>query len=169
VLAGYVGIPHALGGSNWFERFLAPSFTAGAAHEGEHAAPDAGLELTLMAVSTVVALAGIWLAAQLFLRRRELADALALRFPRIRTLLLRKYYVDEIYDQAIVQPLGLASEEGLWKTVDQRAIDGTVNGIGGLVAGTSDLVRRLQSGSVRAYAASLFAGVVLVLGYYLWR
>ena len=59
VLAGYVGIPHALGGSNWFERFLAPSFTAGAAHEGEHAAPDAGLELTLMAVSTVVALAGI--------------------------------------------------------------------------------------------------------------
>ena len=34
---------------------------------------------------------------------------------------------------------------------------------------SSSLLRRLQSGSVRAYAGSVFIGVVLILGYYLWR
>ena len=38
-----------------------------------------------------------------------------------------------------------------------------------IVDGWSSLLRRLQSGSVRAYAGSLFIGVVLILGYYLWR
>jgi hypothetical protein len=37
------------------------------------------------------------------------------------------------------------------------------------VGGLSELLRRMQTGSVRAYAASLFFGVVAVLGYYLWR
>ena len=37
------------------------------------------------------------------------------------------------------------------------------------VAGGSELLRRVQTGSVRAYAASLFLGVVVILGYYLWR
>ena len=32
-----------------------------------------------------------------------------------------------------------------------------------------ELLRRLQTGSVRAYAASLLLGAVLVLGYYLSR
>jgi len=49
-----------------------------------------------------------------------------------------------------------------------HVIDAVVNGAGGAVAGTSDILRRVQSGSVRTYAASLFLGVVLILGYYLW-
>jgi NADH-quinone oxidoreductase subunit L len=57
----------------------------------------------------------------------------------------------------------------LWKTVDVRVIDGAVNGVGESVAGLAERLRRLQSGSVRTYAASLFFGVVLILGYYLWR
>ena len=48
-------------------------------------------------------------------------------------------------------------------------IDAAVNGIGDTVGGMSEMLRRLQSGSVRTYAASLFAGVVFILGYYLWR
>jgi len=38
-----------------------------------------------------------------------------------------------------------------------------------VVEGSSQELRRTQTGSVRAYAASLFLGVVLILGYYLWR
>jgi NADH-quinone oxidoreductase subunit L len=48
-------------------------------------------------------------------------------------------------------------------------IDGSVNGIGALVRQTSASLRRLQTGSIRAYAASLFVGVVLILGWYLMR
>jgi NADH-quinone oxidoreductase subunit L len=77
--------------------------------------------------------------------------------------------VDEIYDAAIVQPIKIVSEEGLWKVVDVQIIDGLVNGVGESVSGGGDLLRRLQTGSVRAYAASLFFGVVALLGYLLWR
>ena len=56
-------------------------------------------------------------------------------------------------------------------------IDGELMGVGEgpsrraaeTVGGGSEVLRRLQTGSVRTYAASLLLGVVMVLGYYLWR
>jgi NADH-quinone oxidoreductase subunit L len=159
VVAGWAG----LGGR--FERFLEPSF----APESVREMADTSAEIPLMIVSIVVAFAGIGLATYYFLKNRRAADAVAARFAGLYRLLLNKYYVDEIYDAAIVQPIRIASEDGLWKVVDVRVIDGAVNGAGEIVGGSSELMRRLQTGSVRAYAASLFVGVVLILGYYLWR
>jgi NADH-quinone oxidoreductase subunit L len=91
------------------------------------------------------------------------------RFAPVHRVLLNKYYVDELYDRTIVRPIRLVSENGLWKGVDVRVIDATVNGVGTAVAVGGEMLRRLQTGSIRAYAASLLFGVVLVLGYYLWR
>jgi NADH-quinone oxidoreductase subunit L len=185
VLAGYFGIPHALGGGNAIGTWLAPSFSArsvttlaegqvaeagqepGAA--GETADSERGLELSLMVVSSIVALVGIGLAAFIWLKRREIADRMAATFPGVYRLLLNKYYVDEIYDATVVQPIRIVSQEGLWRGVDVHIIDAAVNGTASIVDGSSSLLRRLQSGSVRAYAGSLFIGVVLILGYYLWR
>jgi len=160
VVAGYV----SFGGR--FERFLEPSFQG--AGEAVEAAAHAN-ELMLMGVSIAAAIAGIGLATYLFLLNRRAADAIADRFAGIHRLLSGKYYVDELYDAAIVQPIRIASEDGLWKGVDATFIDGAVNGVGESVRGSSELLRRLQTGSVRAYAASLFVGVVVILGYYLWR
>jgi NADH-quinone oxidoreductase subunit L len=168
ILAGYIGLPHALGGSNRLEQFLAPSLEARAA-EGGHAAANEGLELALMGVSTLVAAAGIGLAVFFFLRNRAAADQVARRFAGVHRVLENKYYVDEIYDAAIVQPIQIVSEEGLWKRLDVRVIDGAVNGIADTIGGMGELLRRLQTGSVRAYAASVFVGVVCILGYYLFR
>ena len=159
VVAGYVG----LGGR--FEHFLEPSFSP----EVAPAVADEGLEVTLMVVSSVVALAGIGIAAFFFLKNRGAADALAERFGGLRRVLLNKYYVDEIYDATIVQPIRIVSEDALWKRVDVRLIDGAVNGVGETIGGLAQLLRRVQNGSVRMYAASVFVGVVAILGYYLWR
>jgi NADH-quinone oxidoreductase subunit L len=158
VLAGYV----SLGGR--FERFLEPSFAP--RHVEEVA--DRGLELTLMVVSSIVAVAGIAIAAYFFLKNRRAADHLAEQFAGPRRVLEHKYYVDDIYDAAVVQPIRITSENALWKLIDVRVIDGAVNGVGETVSSASELLRRMQTGSVRAYAASLFLGVVLILGYYLW-
>jgi len=68
-----------------------------------------------------------------------------------------------------VRPIKAVSTLVLWKGADAALIDGAVNGVGHLVRGTSDSVRRLQTGSIRAYAASLFFGVVVILGWYLTR
>ena len=159
VIAGYV----SLGGR--FARFLEPSFAPQHAEE----AADRGLEITLMVVSSLVALAGIGIAAFFFLKNRPASERLAAQFGGVQRLLLNKYYVDEIYDATVVQPIRIVSQEGLWRGVDVHIIDGAVNGTASIVDGSSSLLRRLQSGSVRTYAGSLFIGVVLILGYYLWR
>ena len=183
VLAGYVGVPGVLGGENRIERFLEPSFAApmeggageapgtalvAAAAESSEVAGDRGLEGRLMLTSTLVAFAGIGLAWLFFLRRRDLADAAARRFRGLHRLLLNKYYVDEIYDTAVVQPIRIVSEQALWKGVDVGLIDGAVNGAGVTVRGASGWLRLVQTGSIRAYAASLMLGTLLILGYLLW-
>ena len=196
ILAGYVGIPHALGGHNRIEAFLEPAFeahaqapdnpefqvaqgrpaavapkpeeAAGAAGEGAHAA-DEGTEKILMGVSTGTAFAGIFLAAYFWLRNRAASARVARTAAPLYTLLLNKYYVDEIYDAIVVRPIKGISTLLLWKGMDAALIDGTVNGVGRAVRASSDSLRRLQTGSVRAYAASLFFGVVVVLGWYLLR
>jgi NADH-quinone oxidoreductase subunit L len=159
-VAGYVGL-----GAR-FEHFLAPSFAPEAA---EAAATDQGLELTLMVVSSLVAVVGIGIAMFFFLRNRAAVAGVAARFRGLHRVLLNKYYVDEIYDAALVQPIRIVSQEGLWKRVDARIIDGMVNGVAGTIGGLSSELRKVQTGSVRTYAASLFLGVVAMLGYYLWK
>jgi NADH-quinone oxidoreductase subunit L len=76
--------------------------------------------------------------------------------------------VDEIYDAVIVRPIHALSRDGLWKA-DAKVVDGAVNGMASIVSSLAGVLRQLQSGSVRAYAGSLFVGVVLLLGYYFWR
>ena len=179
VLAGFVGVPHALGGHNQIEAFLEPSFTAIGAHEGatvaaEAAAPagahaETTTELGLMLLSTMVAIAGIFVATLFFLKRPERADRVAAQFAGAHRVLLNKYYVDELYNAVIVQPIKKMSSGLLWRGVDAGVIDGTVNAVGLVVRGWSAVLRRLQTGSVRAYAMSFFMGVVTILGYYLWR
>ena len=183
VLAGFVGVPHVLGGSNRIEAFLEPSFQAAghvategaeatAAVEGAagaEAVHGSSTEFSLMALSTLVAIAGIGLATMIWYRRPQIADTMAARFPGLHRLLLGKYYVDELYNAAIVQPIKRLSTRLLWRGVDAGVIDGTVNGVGLVVRGWSAVLRRLQTGSVRAYAMSFFLGVVAIVGYYLWR
>ena len=182
-VAGYIGTPESLGGHNALGDWLAPSFAARSvttlsneqvAEAGEpgrvgEAGGDVegGLELSLMVVSSIVAIVGIGLAAFIWLKRREIADAIAARFPGMYRLLLNKYYVDEIYDAVIVQPIKRFSTTALWRGVDVGLIDGAVNGVGTAVRQMGDVLRRLQTGSVRSYAVSFVVGVIVVLGYYL--
>jgi NADH-quinone oxidoreductase subunit L len=169
VLAGYLGVPAALGGSNVLEHFLAPSLAAhvaeGAAGTAEHASH--GVELGLMLVSSLIAVAGIGLAAFLYLARPKLPDLVAARFPGVYRFLINKGYVDEVYDIVIVQPIKALSEQVLWK-VDAAVIDGAVNGTGAIVVEAGSAARLTQTGSMRAYAVSVLLGVVLIVGYYLW-
>jgi NADH-quinone oxidoreductase subunit L len=116
-----------------------------------------------------VALTGIGLAWFFFMRSPRSADVVASSAAPVHRLLLNKYYVDELYDRAIVQPIKRTSELLLWRVVDAGIIDGAVNGAGAFVSVSSSMLRRMQTGSVRAYAVSLILGVVAILGYYFWH
>ena len=111
----------------------------------------------------------LYLATFLWLKNRQIPARLAAQYPGVHRLLLNKYYVDEIYDATIVQPIKVVSTEGLWRGFDVKVVDGAVNGAGYFVSGVSVVLRLLQNGSVKTYAASMFVGAVAVLAYYLWR
>jgi NADH-quinone oxidoreductase subunit L len=157
IVAGFVGIPAALGGGNAIEHFLEPSFTAshhvGAGHagggaaehgaaqpgtagehaaEGEHGAAHAStaVELGLMAFSVLIALAGIGLAWRFYVVKPEISEQLAMRFAGAHRVLTNKYYVDELYDATAISGT-MASGRALWK-VDRNVVDGVVNGTGWL-------------------------------------
>jgi NADH-quinone oxidoreductase subunit L len=166
IVAGFVGIPEVLGGNNALGTFLEPSFE-GVSHEAHHISH--AMELVLMAFSVAIGVLGIFLAYRFYVRDPSISERLAARFAGAHRVLTNKYYVDEAYDATIVEPIRVISQEGLWRGFDVRVVDGAVNGVGSIVTGGAWTLRRLQSGSVRAYAGSLFVGVVLVLGYYLWR
>jgi NADH-quinone oxidoreductase subunit L len=223
VLAGFVGIPAALGGGNAIEHFLEPSFTAHAvghelpAGEAGHAAPaeaahggapahgsapahgegggghlsTAG-ELGLMALSVVIAVFGIGLAWQMYVRAPGAATAVAARVPNLYHLLKHKYFVDEVYDAtAVAGTLGAAKVS--WR-FDQWVVDGFVNasgwltraaawlsgladkhGVDGMVNATGNSLweasfgyRRLQTGLVQNYALMMVIGVAALVGAYLF-
>jgi NADH-quinone oxidoreductase subunit L len=146
LVAGFVGIPPALGGHNAIEHFLEPSFAApaaaaepapaeaprGAAERGERpGAAEPGTlpatgELGLMLLSVMVAVGGLWGAHRVFVVSPRRAEAIAARWAAVHRLLSRKYYVDELYDATVVRGT-LASARGLW-TFDRRVIDGVVDG-----------------------------------------
>ena len=165
ITAGYVGVPALLGGGNHIEEFLAPVFPS-AGGETEHA--SVATEAVVMATSVGVGLFGIFLAYLFYgirgvgtQRPQRLAD----RVPWAYQILTRKYYVDEIYDVVVVWPILRASKEYLWGLVDNRLIDGTVNGSGHGVRGMARGLRHMQTGQVRAYAAWILLGGVLVVAW----
>jgi NADH-quinone oxidoreductase subunit L len=149
IVAGFVGVPAALGGNNAIEHFLEPSFTA-EAHlsptEPAAARPEpvegAGeahasrrVELGLMAFSVLIALAGIGLAYRFYVKNPEISEHLAERWAGVHRLLLNKYYVDEFYGATFIAATFNAAR-GLW-TVDRNVVDGAVNGTGKLTVVSS--------------------------------
>jgi NADH-quinone oxidoreductase subunit L len=149
IFAGWLGVPHSLGGSNRFEKFLEPVFAreAGVLEQerpaqlaaGEKAAEQRNFtEYGLMALSLGLAFAGWGLAWKTYRHAdKGYVEPIAAKMPPVHTTLLNKYYVDEAYDYAFtgrrkvgdvrlgVMGLGEASS---W--FDSHIIDGTVNGAG---------------------------------------
>ncbi len=167
IIGGYVGIPRALGGINRIHTFLLPVFGG---HAGGEAHPVEWIEYLLMAVSIAVAFAGIACAYYMYIRNTVFSRRLAEMFQGIPyKVLLNKYYVDEIYDALIVQPIKYSSTKLLWKVMDVGVIDGIVNGVARLVELFSRVFRRLQSGNVQSYAFSIILGAVVIIGYLAFR
>ncbi|MFZ5817224.1 MAG: NADH-quinone oxidoreductase subunit L [Bacillota bacterium] len=82
-------------------------------------------------------------------------------------ILLNMFYFDQIYDFLFVQPTR-ETAKFIAEVADARGIDGFVNGLGGLVRELGAGLRGWQSGYIRSYAFSIFAGVLLVVAYYVF-
>jgi NADH-quinone oxidoreductase subunit L len=76
---------------------------------------------------------------------------------------LNKYFVDEVYDATVVNPLVKGSQTVLWKITDNKLIDGLVNGIAKLVNNISASIRKIQTGVAQSYALVMVIGILAAL------
>jgi NADH-quinone oxidoreductase subunit L len=163
MVAGFAGIPPVLGGSNAIEHFLGPEAHA----TGIEPVETGSAEVLLMAASTAAALTGLLVAYLFYVAKPELPEQLARKAQAMYSIMVNKYYVDELYDFFIVWPVVRASREFLWRLVDASIIDGAVNGAGRMVRASAAGLRRMQSGYVRTYAGWIFLGGVVLVVWFL--
>jgi NADH-quinone oxidoreductase subunit L len=161
VVVGWaVGVPSAHG--TRFERFLTSVFPA-------HADTSSGmLTLGLGILSVLAAASGIGVAWFRYLATPVRAESIGRPRSGVHALLLNAYYVDQLYDRAIVRPL-LALSGFLARRVDLGMIDGVVNGVGRAVVAGAAAGRRLQTGYVVNYALTMLVGAVALVGFLLTR
>jgi NADH-quinone oxidoreductase subunit L len=164
-VGGWIGLP---GGWLWgdaFGHYLAPVL---AEPHGHHGHPSTLTLLSLMLVTTSVALAGIAWAWLLYVRQPELLPRVAAVAGRLYDVLWNKYWIDEVYEAAVLRPYRMASRFA-WKAIDATIIDGVVNGAGQAVSGAGLIWRRLQTGNVQHYALGMVVGAIVVVSYYYIR
>jgi NADH-quinone oxidoreductase subunit L len=141
IFGGFINIPH------WLEPMFAEK-------------PE---NQTLAWISAGIGIAGILLAYVFYVAKRGLADSFAKAMNGFYTLVFNKYYVDEFYNAVVVRPLVAISRIVLWRGVDAGLIDGTVNGVGARSRGVGSILRLLQSGNIRTYAAWVVLGSIVAL------
>jgi NADH-quinone oxidoreductase subunit L len=183
---GWFAAPHLIRGTDYFESFVHPVFAtyapehpvgqeeslSGAASELE-LSPSMELLHAVTGPAVIVGILGLLVAWWFYIKSPEVPKRLAQSLRGPYTLLLNKYYVDEIYLALIVRPLLWISTNVLWHVVDERVIDGTVNGAATVAREAGGQVRELQSGNARSYATWVVFGAVgftvLMLGLWMVR
>jgi NADH-quinone oxidoreductase subunit L len=174
-VGGWVAAPHLVGGTEYFDKFLHPVFTMyapGSVEGPAEAVEGPGIMLVhaLTGWPVLIALAGLVLAWWFYIKSPQTPKKLADSLRGPYTLVLHKYYVDEVYNAVIIQPLLWISTNVLWHVVDEGLIDGTVNGVARVARESGSELREIQSGNARSYATWVVIGAVgvtvLMLG--LW-
>jgi NADH-quinone oxidoreductase subunit L len=169
VVGGVLGIPASLGGSNAIEHWLEPVFRPALDRRLHVVGEEHVMEYVLMGLSVGVALGGIFLARTWYLKRKDVPDSLAAKFALGYKILWNKYFVDEIYDAAVVSPILRGSDKLLWRAVDVHVIDWSVNALARTTDAISRTLRLVQTGVAQNYALIFMLGVVIVLGFILAR
>jgi len=177
---GWINVPEAiresfLGGfgvlpmTEWLHHWLEP-VTATAHHiqetnlgELSHYAPFGGGEVAWAVISTVMALVIVVAASRVLVRgevKPAAEDAEPTGFGKV---LYNKWYVDELYDRTVVQPL-LRLSRFCWKWIDAFLIDGAVNAAGLVARGMGWAGSLFQTGNLNTYAFFFSLAALVILG-----
>jgi NADH-quinone oxidoreductase subunit L len=169
VVGGWIGIPAVLGTTffggdvNLFHHWLQPALAAGHAEAAAEGAGGAGLEFALMGAALAIALAGIGIAFAIYRTREGAAAKIAATFRPVYTMWRNLYWVDELYEAAILKPFYAISRFSAG--FDRFVIDGLVNATGIVADITGQILKLFQTGYVRNYALVFLMGVVAMLVY----
>lgn len=157
VVGGVLNLPFWL----MMEHYLEPAVGAPAFHA------SVPMELVLLVVSALVAIAGVGLAYGRYVKgpatgAGRFSTGITKLLSPLEPIARNKWYVDEIYAAWIVNPL-LELAKWFSQVVDQGVVDGAVNLVGQANLAVGGALRKVHNGLVPTYALSLFFGVVAIL------
>jgi len=162
IVGGFLGFPAASAINNFLAPVVRGGGHMGMVDGGETHHVSQNLMFSMMGLSTGIAIVGIVLAYILYCKKPDFPAKIAARFKFVYNTILNKYYVDEIYDAAIVNPT-IKSSFFLWRWIDVRIIDGFVNGVARFVELNSEVLRLFQTGFVRNYSLSMLLGGIVII------
>ena len=160
VAAGWIGIPSSISGLfglghiNFIGSFLGK--VVGAPHVAEQAAST---DYMPMGASVALGLLGVLLAAYMYIWNPELPGMLARVFRPAYLVSWNKYYVDELYDFAVVRPTLWVARSVIVGVTDGKWIEGVVNGVPQAIGRVGQTLRKIQSGVLQDYADVMAFGV----------
>ena len=144
-IGGFVSIPH----------FLEPLLPLPKTPEALH-----HFEKPLLILSVVIAIVGVAAASYFYRGGLGKGQEIATRFAGLHRLLANKYWIDEIYERLLGNPLKWISDYVFLRFGDRFLLDGTLNGMAGLAHRTAGALGRVQSGSLHRYAFFVLAGAI---------
>ena len=148
--AGFVNVREGL--SHFLEGALPP--------QAAELRAEGGFQFGIAAGSVALGLAGLFVAWLVYSAKVVSAASIRGALQPLHTLLERKYYLDWLYEEVLVQRgilRGVARGLDLW---DRYVVDGVVNGTATLTRWGADRLRLAQAGQVQVYGAAIFLGVV---------
>jgi NADH-quinone oxidoreductase subunit L len=159
VIGGFFGVPHVFhfipnGMEYYFQGFFA---------EIPSGHGTVSTEWTLMGVSVAFALLAWFFASRLYHSGFDIASGLRSKWESLYQLSLNKWYVDELYNAIIIQPVRLFSTHILWRLFDQNVIDRAVNSTADVARTVGNSIRPLQNGLTQNYALIFTLGTFLIL------
>ncbi len=160
ISAGWVGIPHLfMEHGDRIGEFLAPVLGL-AESKGTHVE-----EWLVLGISVFIGLAGIFSAYIMYMKRTDLPQKLGSIFQPVYKLLYNKYWVDELYDRIIVQPVLKGSKSVFLGFIDGKIIEGFINGVPGMINAFGRRLRHIQTGIFSFYGLIMTAGALVIIGF----
>lgn len=157
-IGGLIGIPEVLGGHHWLSQWLSPVIQ----HHPE--AGDHATEFMLMGITIAGVLISIGIAYTRYVKQNHVPMPDEAKRPVLANISYNKFYFDEIYDAIIRRPLDSLSTF-FYRVVDNKIVDGIVNGLGWGTTEASKALRLVQSGNVGFYIFMMVIGIISLLLY----
>jgi NADH-quinone oxidoreductase subunit L len=162
ILGGFINVPHVFSGNSSLQEFLAPVF--GNSNINTPAASvTSSTELMLMLFTVTGALLIILFAWYKFVKVPTIPATDEAHRNFLPNLLFRKYYIDELYQNIIVKPIGWLSIQ--FHKADRLVIDSIVNSAGNFAEWIGSKIRLMQTGSIGFYLFAMVLGIVAFIFY----
>jgi NADH-quinone oxidoreductase subunit L len=162
LIGGYIGVPHLLGHpfhipnllEGWFEGKILPipGITEGHALE----------EILLMLISISVVAASATLAYIFYVKDLSKPKVIVSKIGKLYDVIYNKYYIDEIYQKLILNPL-VSLSRAFWLYMDVDFIDRATYTLSEFVQNSAEGLRSLQTGNLQRYALYIVVGFIAMI------